>query len=279
MALIISKVFADAINSKLGVALRIANVAFDATSLAPEIMSAGDEVHFPSFDRIDDAETVTKGTALTAEELAMSDNKATIKQIGKAVRIYDKDAKQIKGAVMDRMTEQVVQVMQKAIDGDLVTAMDTDAVKKEVTASGDSITSAELMAGIGLFGDDIDTNSFAGIIINSRLYPILVAMPEFTSLEKTYTNARNGLVSNGICGFWLGIPCIVCNDNTYDSTAKECKTYIVKKDSLGYIFQQDISVEEEREAKLLATDIVASSLYATKLIDKDGVVILRKTIA
>ena len=54
---------------------------------------------------------------------------------------------------------------------------------------------------------------------------------------------------------------------------------MVKKNAVGYIFQKDIAIEEEREAKLLATDIVASSLYATKVIDKDGVVILRKTIA
>mgnify|MGYP000845308373 FL=1 len=279
MALVINKVFADAINAKLGVSLRIGSIAFDATSMAPEIMTAGDEVHFPSFDRIDDAETVTQGTALTAEELAMTDNTATIKQIGKAVRVYDKNANQIKGATMDRMVEQVTQVMQKAIDSDLVAAMDTDATKKEAVAGATTITSAELMSGIGLFGDDIDTESFAGIVINSRLYPTLVAMPEFTSIEKTYATAGNGMVANGLCGYWLGIPVIVCNNNTYDTSKAECKTYIAKKNALGYVFQKDISVEEARQALLLATDIVSSSLYATKLIDKDGVVVLRKTIA
>ena len=104
-------------------------------------------------------------------------------------------------------------------------------------------------------------------------------MPEFTSTEKTYASMGNGFVKNGLCGYWLGIPVIVCDNNTYDSTTSECKTYFVKTDAVGYIYQQNIKIEEEREAKLLATDIVASSLYATKVIDKDGVVILRKTIA
>ena len=62
-------------------------------------------------------------------------------------------------------------------------------------------------------------------------------------------------------------------------TAKESKTYIVKRETLGYVFQRNINIEEERESKLLATDIIASSLYAVKLLDTDGAVVLRKTVA
>ena len=43
--------------------------------------------------------------------------------------------------------------------------------------------------------------------------------------------------------------------------------------------QKETTVEEEREAKLLATDLVASNLYAVKLLDSKGVSILKKTIA
>ena len=278
MALIIPQVFADAVNEKLGVALRIGSVAFDATSLVPEIMSEGDTVNFPKFDRVAETSTVVKGTPLTPVEITMTENKATIKQIASPLRVYDKDAKQIKGAVMDNMVQQVVDAMQKTIDSDLASEMDASAIKKEAIAGATAITSAELMAGMSLFGDDIDTESFAGIIINSRLFPSLVGMPEFTSTEKTYANMGNGLVQNGLCGFWLGIPVIICNNNTYDTTKNECKTYMCKKNALGYVFQKEIGVEEEREVKLLCTDIVASSLYGVKLINKDDVVVLRKTI-
>ena len=72
---------------------------------------------------------------------------------------------------------------------------------------------------------------------------------------------------------------MVTNNNTFDESTNECKTYLVKKDSIGYVFQKDISVEEERLPKLRATDIVTTSLFATKLLDPKGVVILRKTIA
>ena len=72
---------------------------------------------------------------------------------------------------------------------------------------------------------------------------------------------------------------MVTNNNTFDESTNECKTYLVKKDSIGYVFQKDIAVEEERLPKLRATDIVTTSLFATKLLDPKGVVILRKTIA
>lgn len=278
MALIIPEVFADAVNAKLGTSIRIGSIAFDATSLVPEVLSAGNKINFPTFDRVASVADITKGTAIVPSEIAMTGNEATIKDVGGSIRVYDRDAKQIKGAVMDNMVVQISDAMRERIDSDLAAAMDADATKKSPTAAAAAITSAELMSGMALFGDDIDTESFAGIVINSRLYPSFVAMPEFTSTEKTYASMQNGLVKNGLCGFWLGVPVIVCNNNTYDTTKSECKTYMAKKNALGYVFQKEIMIEEEREAKLLATDIVASSLYATKLIDKDGVVVIRKTV-
>lgn len=278
MALIIPEVFADAVNAKLGTSIRIGSIAFDATSLVPEVLSAGNKINFPTFDRVASVADITKGTAIVPSEIAMTGNEATIKDVGGSIRVYDRDAKQIKGAVMDNMVVQISDAMRERIDSDLAAAMDADATKKSPTAAAAAITSAELMSGMALFGDDIDTESFAGIVINSRLYPSFVAMPEFTSTEKTYASMQNGLVKNGLCGFWLGVPVIVCNNNTYDTAKSECKTYMAKKNALGYVFQKEIMIEEEREAKLLATDIVASSLYATKLIDKDGVVVIRKTV-
>lgn len=277
--LIIPEVFADAVNAKLENTIRIGSIAFDATSLVPDVLVAGNKINFPTFDRVASVNDITKGTAIVPSTLSMTGNEATIKNVGGSIRVYDSEAKQIKGAVMDNMVEQISDAMRMRIDSDLAAAMDADATKKSATTEATAITNAELLSGVALFGDDIDTESFSGIVINSRLYPSFVSMNEFTSTEKTYASMNNGFVKNGLCGYWLGIPVIVCNNNTYDSSTSECKTYMVKKNSLGYVFQKDINIEQEREAKLLCTDIVASSLYATKLIDKDGVVIIRKTVA
>lgn len=279
--LIIPEVFADAVNAKLDSALRIGRVAFDATPSVPEAMQYGDTVHFPKLKRVVTASEVTKGTAISPSAVDMADMSATIKQVGGAARVYDSEAAQIKGLVMDNMVMQVAEAMATKIEADLVAAMDADIVYKQATAEANAITSDELMAALGCFGDNVDTVNFAGIVINSRLLPSFLKMDAFTSVEKTFNKAEqaNGLIVDGVVGYFIGIPVILCNNGTYDTDANECKTYIVKRNALGYVFQCDIHIEEERESKLLATDIVASSLYAVKLLDTDGAVVVRKTVA
>ena len=281
MALIIPEVFADAVNAKLNASLRIGRVAFNATPDVSEAMKYGDTIHFPKLNRVVTASEVTKGTPMTPAEVDMTDMSASIKQVGASARVYDKEAAQIKGRVMDEMVRQVADAMATKVDGDLVVAMDTDAVYKHASASATAITSSELDEAMNSFGDDVDTSKFAGIIINSRLRSSFMAMDAFTNVQKTFNLAEqaNGIVTDGVIGYYAGIPVILCDNGTYDATAKECKTYIVKRNSLGYVFQRNIAIEEEREAKLLATDIVAHSLYATKRLDTSGVVIIRKTIA
>lgn len=281
MALIIPEVFADAVNAKLNASLRIGRVAFNATPDVSEAMKYGNIIHFPKLNRVVTASEVTKGTPMTPAAVDMTDMSASIKQVGASARVYDKEAAQIKGRVMDEMVRQVADAMATKVDGDLVVAMDTDAVYKHASASATAITSSELDEAMNSFGDDVDTSKFAGIIINSRLRSSFMAMDAFTNVQKTFNLAEqaNGIVTDGVIGYYAGIPVILCDNGTYDATAKECKTYIVKRNSLGYVFQRNIAIEEEREAKLLATDIVAHALYATKLLDTSGVVIIRKTIA
>lgn len=210
----------------------------------------------------------------------MSDSTAKIGQVGKSVRIYDKDSIQVKGAMKDRMADQIGEVMAKDVDKSLVDEMDANAVYKVPTSAPESLTALEIEAAFDCFGDDVDSANFAGILINHRLRKEFTAMDEFTSVSKTYAKDSNGVVENGIVGYWLGvIPVIICDNNTYDTVSKECKTYIVRKNALGVIWQKEVTIEEEREAKRLATDLVASDLYAVKLMDTKGCVILRKTIA
>lgn len=279
MALIISEVFADAVNEKLGVALKMGQLAVDCTNEVADITTCGDKVHFPKYDRVASVGAVTKGTAVTPTEVSMTDNVAEIKQTGGAIRVYDKDEKQIKGATLDNMAVQLADAMAKDMDTSLSDTMDKEATKKSATANASAITNAELMDGLALFGDDVDYDTFAGIAVNSKLLPSFLGMDEFVSVEKTFKHDGNGLIKNGLVGYWYGIPVVITNNGTFDSAKKECKSYMIKKGALGYVKQQDVTIELEREAKLFANDIVASDLYATKVLDADGIVILRKTIA
>lgn len=279
MALYISEVFADAINEKLGVALKMGQLATDVTKEVADITTCGDKIHFPKYNRVASVGEVTKGTAMTPAEVSMSDNEATIKQTGGAIRVYDKDEKQIKGATLDNMAQQLVDAMVKDLDTSLSSTMDDEAIKKSPTASATAITNTELLNAFALFGDDVDYDTFSGIAINSRLLPSFLGMDEFVSVEKTYKSEGNGLIKNGLVGYWMGIPVVITNNGTFDTTASECKTYMVKKGALGYVKQSEITLEVERESKLLCNDLVVSSLYATKVMDSDGLVVIRKTVA
>lgn len=279
MAIIVPEIFADAVNSALPVSLRVGRVATDFTEMVPEITSIGDTVHFPTFNRIGAAEEMTTGKDLTPDRVNMTDSTATVKQCGKAVTVYDSEALSIKGAVLDNMATQIAEVMAEIVEKDLIAEMDTNAVYKSPVAAADKITSDEIQEGMKLFKDKRDSSSFAGILINSRLVPSFMSMPEFVDSTKTFQQNGNGVIEDGVLGFYYQIPVIVTDVNTYDDTASECKTYIVKKNALGKIVKRDINVEEQRQILGKKTDIAADTLYAVKLIDSKGVVICRKTVS
>ena len=170
--------------------------------------------------------------------------------------------------------------MAKKIDLDLAETIVADCAFKTPAAAGNAVTLAEVEAGFDVFGDDCNDESFAGIVINSRLRKNFLAFEEFTSISKTYAMDGNGQIVNNCIGYCHGIiPVYVSDNGTWDSDKSEAKTYIVKKGALGLVLQKNTQIEEEREAKLLATDLVASNLYAVKLLDAKGASIIRKTVA
>lgn len=63
--------------------------------------------------------------------------------------------------------------------------------------------------------------------MNSRLLPSMLSMDSFVSVEKTYKHDGNGLIKNGLIGFWFGIPCVLTNNGTYKNS--ECVSYMIKK--------------------------------------------------
>lgn len=172
MAILIPAVFSDAVNAKLDTTLRIGRVAFDATSAVSDIIQYGNTIHFPKLNRVVTASEVTKGTALTPAAIDMTDTSATVKQVAASARVYDSEAAQIKGAVLDQMVAQVAEAMAKKIDSDLVTAVDTDATYKEAVAGAEAVTSTEMIGALGCFGDDVDTEALLVLLFTASFCPL-----------------------------------------------------------------------------------------------------------
>ena len=272
MAFIKANIYADMVREKFEGRIKVLQLAQDLGNL--EGLGNGDTISFPKWALIGDAKEMEKGVALVPEELQSTEQTIKIKQVGKAVRVYDSENLTSIGNQMDEGATQTAIVMARKIDADLIADM-VKAPFQAPTVAGDAITSAEIEKAMLNFGDDRDVEDFSGIVINSLLIPSFYEMKEFTDATNTTTVAGNGILSNGMLGFYRGIPVYVSDKGTYDDNAQTCITFIIKKGAIGYKMAKDIDIELEREAKLKATDIVTDALYATALVKDDGVVVLK----
>lgn len=277
MSLIKPNVYAELVREKFEGRVKVLQLASDLGNI-PEFASHGETIVFPKWALISDASEMSKGTALVPEELQQTQATATVKQVGKAIRVFDSENLTAIGNQLDEGARQTSIVMARKIDTDLIAEMMTSDLKS-ATANAKAITSIELDNALQLYGDERDVDDFAGIIVNSLLIPSFMGMKEFVDAMNTTVTTGNGLVRNGLLGFFRGIPVYVSDKGTYNGPSNECITFIIKKNALGYKMKKNIDIELEREAKLKATDIVADMMYAVKLVADDGVVIVKKTIA
>jgi hypothetical protein len=276
MALIKPEVYAPLVREKFDGQIKIAKMAMDLGILTNT--TVGETVTFPKWKIGTDAEEVVKGTPIGTESLDQTSTQATIKQVApKGKLIYDIDNITALGNAINEAATQDGILIARKLDKDLIAEALTSPLKS-ATASANAITGAEMLTAMTLYGDERDTSDFAGIVINSLLLPSFIAMPEFTSAEKTYTANGNGIVEGGVVGYFLGIPVVMTDKGTYDSAKAECITFIIKKNALGYMTKRDINTEVERNASLKANTVFSDMIYAVKLVADDGVVVVRKTI-
>lgn len=278
MAFIKPEVYAPIVSERLKERMVIANLATDLGLLKGDV---GETVNFPVFQRIGEAKELTKGSGIEEEELQQVETSAKIKQIAaKGVTIYDIENKTALGNQITEGAKQQAESIARFIDLDCIKELETTTLKK-ATAEAKSITVAELNEGFMLFGDEQDTSSMDAIVINSLLSSTFYNMVEFVDATKTYNKSNtNGIVRNGIIGYFRGVPVVLSDHGTYDKVNNECKTFILKKGCLGKMFKSDkrCDVEVERQAKYKRTALYADSIYAVKLLDSEGVVMLKKTI-
>ncbi|WP_142690375.1 hypothetical protein [Clostridium tertium] len=279
MAFIKPEIYAPIVTEKFKGKVRISNLADDLGLLSG---SVGETVSFPMFNKIGNAKEMVKGEGIDEEELTQVENKATIKQVSApGVVVYDIENLTALGNQLDNGASQQGTVIARKVDSDLIAECDKTTLKV-ATASATEVTANELNQGLMMFGDEQDTEEIGGIIINSMVSGSFYRMIEFTDAGKTYNGVNgNGIVKNGVIGYFRGIPVILSDKDTLDSTKSECKTYIIKKHALGKMFKSEkvCDVEFERQAKYKRTAIYTDSVYAVKLLDQEGVVLLRKTIA
>ncbi|MBU3215868.1 hypothetical protein LL033_11970 [Clostridium estertheticum] len=275
MSLIVPVVYSEILRESFLGKVKLAGMAQNLGIL--KNTTEGDTVSFPKYKALSDAQVVIKGTQSAIDEMEQVDNKAVIKMIDKIVRIYDIDDMTALGNSIQEANSQQAIVLARKLDTDLMTVALTSPLKS-ATVGANAITADEINAGILKFGDEQDTDTMCGILINSLVSASFYNMPEFVGAGRTDTVQGNGIVVNGVIGYFRGIPVVVSDKGTYDSVKAECITLIVKVNALSYMEKKVIDVKEEREEKYHCSDVIGTYIYAVALTNDAGVVVIRKTI-
>lgn len=275
MAFIKPEIFTDIVTEKIKGKVVVSNLADDLGVLSGDV---GDTVSFPIFGTIGEATELTKGNGIDEAELSQVDSKAKIKQVASpGVVVYDIENKTALGNQVENAATQQATSIARKVDADLIEECKKTTLKV-ATAEANKITADELNQGFVMFGDEQDTSEMAGIVINSMLSASFYKMDEFVNANLTHTAQGNGVVQNGVIGYFRGVPVLLSDKGTLDSS--ECITFIIKKHALAKMFKSGkvADCEIERQAKYKRTAIYTDSIYAVKMVNTEGVVMLRKTI-
>lgn len=276
MAFIKPEVYTSIATEKIKGKMVVTHLADDLGVLSG---SVGETVSFPMFENIGEATELTKGNGISEAELSQVDSKATIKQVvAPGILVYDTENLTALGNQVENGAMQQGTAIARKVDADLIAECKKTKLKV-ATANTNSITADELNQGFVMFGDEQDTEDMAGIVINSMLSASFYKMDEFVNANLTHTAQGNGVVQNGVIGYFRGVPVFLSDKGTLDST--ECITFIIKKHALAKMFKSEkvCDVEVERQAKYKRSAIYTDAIYAVKMVNSDGVVMLRKTIA
>ena len=279
MALIQADVFERIIEEKLKGKEKLVSLATNLGNLNNGVQ-AGETHKFVKFAHIGEPVDLVKGESIATEELQSTETEETVRHIAKGVVVYDRDKYlTLDGqSMVDRGASQLADVFVRALEKDLASKL-VNAPLKYATSLALDVTATEINNAIAVaFGDDQDTADFAGIVINSKLAPKFYAMEEFVDVNKTYQSNSNGIVRNGVIGYFRGIPVIMSDVATYDSTKAECITYVLKRGAFGYKTVKGFNTEVARNASKKADEIYSDLIFVTGIIDDTALVVMRKTI-
>lgn len=273
---IVPEVYSQLVREKILGRVKVAQFAENLGSIVNK--EVGETIIFPVWQYIGDASDIAVGASMTAIEMKQKNSTATIKMIAApAVKVFDYDNITALGRAIDEAGQQQAISIARKLDTDCI----GEAVKtpfKAQLATKDVITETELLDALAMYGDDRDVVDFHAVVCHSVFAKSFYLMDGFIKSDITYTKTGNGIVRNGVIGSYMGIP-VVLSDRCYDTENQEGFLMFIKKGSLGYMPKEKPFTETERIAAERSTIVYASQVYAVKLIDEAGIVLVKKTVA
>ena len=278
MSIYVPSIAAPYLLKELGSRLVIGKLADDISRDIPDIEWSGNAIVFPVFTRTAVASNIEAKGSVTPSEIDGDSTSAPVEHIAAATK-WHKDVVRTSGRrLADMGLRDLADAMSLKLDGDVMSAAISGATLRCAAAAADKLTQDELEAGFALFGDKQAAEEFSGILIHSKLFPSVLAMPGFTSTAVTYTQNSNGIVKGQVAGFYRGVPIYLTNNGNYisESGTYECKTILLKKGGLAYAMKQGIEFCEDYNNTTFYTTVTADTYAAAKVVDTDKIVLIAK---
>ncbi len=271
--IIVPEVYSALVREKVKGKCKVAQFLVNLGDLHGKV---GETLSMPKYSYIGDAKDWNINTPMDVTQMKQTETKATIKAIqAPAVKVADYDNEVELGNAIEEAAEQQAIAVGRKYDTDAIACALTSPLKYQL-ATKNAVTQDEMIAILGLYGDDRDSADFDAIVISSLLAPSFYKMDMFTSRERTMTKDGNGIAVNGVIGEFLGIP-VVLSDRLYDNTNTEGFILVMKKNAISIIPKENPFAEASRDAGLRQTTIYLSQFYAMALTD-DTAVVVAKTV-
>ena len=271
--IIVPEVYASLVREKIAGKVKVAQFLVNLGDLHGKI---GETIQFPKYSYIGDGKDWDINTPMDTTQMKQTTTSATIKAIqAPAVKVADYDNEvELGNAIEEASNQQAIGVARK-YDTDAIACALTSPLKHKL-ATKNAVTQDEMIAILGLYGDDRDSADFDAIVIHSSFAPSFYKMDMFTSRNLTMTEDGNGIAVNGEIGTFLGIP-VVLSDRLYDATNQEGFILVMKKNAISIIPKENPFAETSRDASLRQTIIYLSQFYAMALTD-DTAIVFAKTV-
>lgn len=270
---IVPEVYAQLVREKIAGKVKVAQFLVNLGDLHGKV---GETLQMPKWSFVGSAVDWDINTPMDVTKMKQTSTSATIKAIAApAIEVADyDDVVELGNAIEEGASQQALGVAIKYDDDAIACALESPL--KYQLATKNEVTQDELIAMLGLYGDDRDSADYDAIVIHSVFAPSFYKMDAFVSRELTMTTDGNGIAVNGCIGKFMGID-VVLSDRLYDATNQEGFILMMKKKAISIIPKENPFAEAERNAGLRRTTIYLSQFYAMALTD-DTAIVFAKTV-
>ena len=272
---IVPEVYAQLVREKIAGKCKVAQFMVTLGDLHGKV---GETLTMPKWGYIGDAVDWDINTPMDKTQMKQTSTTATIKAVqAPAVEVSDYDNEVELGNAIEEASNQQALGVARKYDTDAI-ACALESPLKYKLATKNEITQTELIAMLGLYGDDRDSADFDAIVVHSSFAPSFYTMDMFVKRDLTMTADGNGIAVNGCIGTFLNIP-VVLSDRCYDATNQEGFILMMKKGAISIIPKEEPFAETARDASIRKTTIYLSQFYAMALTDDEAIVYAKNMLA